>query len=207
MEYYRAHWRKLELQVEGLNEDALRKFRTEWDKRRERVEDATEEEEYDLLLRRVGPVWAKRILVEEEKRTRGKFGVKINKVGQFSLRDFSAFLTRILGEAPLSITEDHGWFKVSLASEEQEKKVLSLRGKKIAGGFDLRVFRSNPRMTATEIFSWMTRDVRIQDNMATLDYHPRGVFKRTNSPVREVQAMPQKSTEKNDAQKKSQHTP
>ena len=127
--------------------------------------------------------------------------MKINKVGQFSLRDFSAFLTRILGEAPLSITEDHGWFKVSLASEEQEKKVISLRGKKIAGGFDLRVFRSNPRMTATEIFSWMTRDVRIQDNMATLDYHPRGVFKRTNSPVREVQAMPQKSTEKNDAQK------
>ena len=201
LEYHRALWRQLELAVEGLNEDSLRKFKTEWDKRRARVEDATEDEERDLLLRRVGPIWAKRILVEEEKRTRNQFGVKISKFGLFTQADFANFVTRIIGDAPQRIIEDQGWYKVVVTTEEAEKRLLNLKGKKVSGGFELKVFRSSPKMTPAEIFSWLTRDVRLQDTMVSLEYHPRGVF-RKNSPVREISSslIPQISEKKGESQ-------
>ena len=98
LEHHRAHWRQLVLPLEGLNEDVVRKFRTEWEKRRSRVEDATEEEEHDLLLRRMGPMWANKILTEEEKRNSDKAAVKVYRFGDYTLPDLEDFVTRIAGE-------------------------------------------------------------------------------------------------------------
>ena len=55
IEHHRNHWRNLILPVDGLNEDHVRWFRSEWEKRKGRVEDADIEEEYVLILQRMNP--------------------------------------------------------------------------------------------------------------------------------------------------------
>ena len=52
-------------------------------KRRGRVEDAHEEEEYNLLMERIGVVQAKRIMIEEQKRRKDKFLVRMCRLGDF----------------------------------------------------------------------------------------------------------------------------
>ena len=83
IEHHRNHWRNLILPVDGLTEDHVRWFRSEWDKRRVRVEDADAEEEYELLLQRIGAINAKIIMFEEVKRGRGKFVLKMARLGDF----------------------------------------------------------------------------------------------------------------------------
>lgn len=99
--HHRAHWQNLVLPLEGVNEDHIRWFKSEWEKRRARVEDASEEEEYNLLLERIGAYNAKRIMGEEAKRGRGKYVLKMARVVDFNQGSIEKLIQRTTG-APQS---------------------------------------------------------------------------------------------------------
>jgi hypothetical protein len=132
--HHRAHWQNLVLPLEGVNEDHIRWFKSEWEKRRARVEDASEEEEYNLLLERIGAYNAKRIMGEEAKRGRGKYVLKMARVVDFNQGSIEKLIQRTTGALPISIFEDQGWYTIVLDSEEAESKLLGLKGKKNCRG-------------------------------------------------------------------------
>ena len=66
------------------------------------MEDATKDEEYELLLRKVGPTWSMKIMQEEEKRNRGKYGVKVNRVLDSGVKEMEELVQRKTGEKPKS---------------------------------------------------------------------------------------------------------
>ena len=192
---YRAHWRSLMMPLDGLNEDSLRWFATEWEKRRARVEDATEEEAHELFLNRVGPYWAKKIYQEEAKKMRNKFGIRISRFGDFSLVSVENLVTRVAGENPVEFREQNGWYNVIVSSEEAQQRLLDLKGRKIVGGSEFKVLRNEPKMSVKEILAWMSDDVKINDKVDALGYQNR-VNYRAPSPVREVVVKDSKTTTK-----------
>jgi hypothetical protein len=130
IKHHRNHWRNLILPVDGLNEDHVRWFRSEWEKRKGRVEDATVEEEYELLLQRIGGINAKRIMFEEVKRGRGKFVLKMARLGDFTKFSVEKLVQRVTGDPPSELFEDQGWFIITVQEKEAERKLLTLKGKK-----------------------------------------------------------------------------
>ena len=84
-------------------------------------------------MMRVGEGWARQIYIEEAKRNRDKFAVKICRFGDHTLKSVEALLTRAIGNPLESIKEDNGWYNVIVSTQEDEQKLMALKGRKIAG--------------------------------------------------------------------------
>ena len=97
VEYYRNKLEALEMPLGGRNEDAIRKFKAEWEKLRARIIDMGSEEEYEKLYKKLDAGQRFELAKEENKLKKDKKAVKINRFGDHTMAAMTAFLTRVVG--------------------------------------------------------------------------------------------------------------
>ena len=76
----RLQWESVKIKPGDLNLDKWLQFLREFQLKRDRVEDRSNQEEYKLLMKNLPREWQKKILVEEEKLGKNKFLVRITNL-------------------------------------------------------------------------------------------------------------------------------
>ena len=116
-----------------LSREDFREFKSKFERCRSRVQDATPEEEYSLLMAKLPEDWRLRAVGEEERRNRQRFGLRIGRLTGLGPEETESFLAERAGEPPLEVRERDGHYLVYWATQEARSRVLSLEGGEIQG--------------------------------------------------------------------------
>ena len=140
------------------------------------------EQEYEALFKKLDAGQKFELAKEENKLKRDKKAVKINRFGDYSLAEIIAFITRVVGNPPIKLYEEGGWYTVIYPTEEEQAKLLALQGKKIVGAGEIKVVKKELRLSVEEVFTFLIEGVRMRERAQLGDIPPRRHF----SPVREI---------------------
>jgi hypothetical protein len=167
-EYHRRRWSNLAFShPNSICREDVREFRAQFERCRNRVLDATPEEEYGLLMAKLPGSWRERAVAEEEKRNGSSCWVRVGRVGDFTGAEIAEFLETRVGEAPRDMREREGYFLFRFSSEGVQSRVLAFHGKRV-NGEPMSVARHRAKMLVGEIFDWMERKLQVVETAAAL---------------------------------------
>ena len=157
----RAAWKKVRLHQSGkrLSLDDWRAFQREFVLRRGRVEDRTENEEWELLIAQLPTYWTTEVAKEESKRDLRGHWVKVTNTPELTKRDMEYILKTQLKCRLQEVQKIDNGFRVSLKSESEQTKLLKMHGTKIEGR-PMKITRHQPKMTPDEIFQFVATRLR-----------------------------------------------
>jgi hypothetical protein len=160
----RLAWHKVRLHPgqDGLiTLSTFTKFTGEFKVFRNRVGDWTATEEYELLLRNLPPHWIQQLKVEENKRQRSRFWVKMTNAPDITAGELREALDACERQVKEIKTTDGG-FLILAKNEENQLALETMSGQVIADRV-VRMTRTQIRMTGDEILEWMDERLRVQD--------------------------------------------
>ena len=64
---------------------------------------------------------------------------------------------------PSELFEDQGWFIITVQEKEAERKLLTLKGKKVKGGHVIKILQSRYKMRPGDIFDWLLDTARVEE--------------------------------------------
>ena len=121
------------------------------------------EEEYEKLYKKLDAGQRFQLAKEEAKLKRDKKAVKINRFGDHNLGEITAFVTRVVGNPPIKLCEENGWYTVVYSTEEEQAKLMGLQGKKAVGGSEIKVVKKDLRFSVDEVFAFLIEGVRMRE--------------------------------------------
>ena len=160
----RAAWKKVKLNMAGkiLTLADWRTFQREFVLHRGRVEDRTENEEWELLIAQLPTYWTTEVAKEESKKDLLGHWVKITDTPDLSKKDMEHILKNLLRARIQELQKVDNGFRVSLKSESEQTKLLKMHGAKINGKV-IKITRHQPRMTPDEIFAFVATRLRTKE--------------------------------------------
>lgn len=165
--HWRLQWDRVELQHAG---EAVRLkdwlfFQAEFEAAKAMVSDWTEQEELDLLLKRLPPGWRTKVLREEAKEARRKFSVKITGciVGGEKLKN----IMMQLGARVKAVKDQANCSIISFVDEASFQLVMDLKDLTI-GGRRVGLQAVRDRWTANKIFEHIAAELRLEQESRVL---------------------------------------
>ena len=131
----RRVWESVRLSLESgeLTIAAWRKFQTDFELARDRVEDRTQQEEYRQIWSQLPEHWQKEVKKEESRRARDHFFVRISNLPRASVHDVRELTEDIVNVRATEVTEEGGSFLVGCNTEGDQARVLDLHGGEVEG--------------------------------------------------------------------------
>ena len=161
----RTAWVQVDINKVGsrMTSTEWRAFVKEFILRRNRVDDRTESEEYDLLMRKLPPYWVNEVAKEEGRKNRKGRGVKItNQPPEMTKADLIRLLGEDLGCTPKRVLRADNGYMVSFEEEEDRTQLLRQNGVRIDGR-PLGLSRARMKLTSAEIFSYITDRLQTEE--------------------------------------------
>ena len=155
----RTAWKKVKLHQAGkrLTLAEWRSFTKEWDLKRGRVDDRTENEEYSLLMAQLPEYWAMEVGKEECKRDLKGHWVRISNTPDWTRSRMENFLKEYA--SPKEVQKVDSGYRVNLRTSDDQDAILKMHGTDLDGK-RMQVTRHSPRMSAREIIDFITYRLR-----------------------------------------------
>ena len=153
----KSDWKSVQLQLYNgqLTADNWRAFVTEYRAKRQWVKDCAESEETALIFQQLNDHWNQEITREEARLNAKGYWSQIDNTDKHT----AAEMQRILEGLEIDFRKVIVWgdgFKVLHDAEEDREKLLTLEGTQVGEGRPWRISRSRIRMTAEQIFKFVT---------------------------------------------------
>ena len=162
---HRAAWYKVKLDITPpLTGDKWKKFQRDFELRKGRVLDWTENEEYDLLFNQLPEKYQLRVATEENKRRKDQFWVKVTNLSGLSGLELQKKFSDILEGEIKKVEEVPKGFLVECGTERLKRRFLGMDGFEV-NGQNIRVSRVEKKMKGTEIFALVGDDLKVHDEI------------------------------------------
>ena len=127
-------WKQVKLDTtQPLTGDKWRKFQREFELRKFRVSDWTENEEYDMIFGQLPEFYQIRVGTEESKRRKGKFWVKVSNLKGVTAFEVQEEFAELLGGRLGQVEETPKGFLLECGSERMRRRVIGMDGAEING--------------------------------------------------------------------------
>ena len=166
---HRAAWKKVQLDSKTpLTFQSWRKFWMEFDLKKQRVEDRTEGEEYELIFKQLPEKWRVEVAKEEGRRRKRQFWVRISNLHGLTPEDVKRNFQQIL-DAPLeSVKLVSGGYLLECGEEKIRQKALAMDGDEL-GGVVIKVTPVEKKMDGDEILKFVAQRLRELDELRNLE--------------------------------------
>jgi protein required for attachment to host cells len=182
----RDEWRKLAPEYKGkLDVTAWRRYESEFRLAWTRVQNGSDTEAYDAVMRHLPASLRESVTIEEEKRDASTPAVKIGNIGGLTLEQVAGLVQVYTGQPPHSYRMlPSGEVLVQLTSREGVETLLSHQGQRLTTGEVLRIQPDKQKMHWVEVFGWIERRLRGQ---ATSDQYGKefNQWRSTEKPLRQ----------------------
>ena len=151
----RQAWESIKPPPGELSLDKWLEFLREFQLLRDRVEDRTAHEEYQLLMRCLPHSWQKQLIKEEAKRAKGQLAVRITNMPPRTPRDAKHELETLTDMDLIKVSSIPNGITVWCSSLECQKAVLDLGGSSWVG-FTIKCTRVEPTLSGEETSEFVT---------------------------------------------------
>ena len=158
----RLAWETVQLPKGDLSLEKWLKFAREWELRRERVEDRTPQEEYKLIMSKIPDQWQKRILEEQEKRSRNRFVVRLSNLPDKPPLQIKHAIEAALGVDILKVQPLNNGAAVHCSTAAVQALVLGLEGHTLQGKI-VKCTAMEPNLTADEVIEYVQRKLEVDE--------------------------------------------
>ena len=158
-------WRRVRLHIAGkrLKSKEWRTFEKEFILRRNRVDDRTENQEYELIMAQLPSYWGNEVAKAESKKNSGGFWVKITNLPSEMTKSNLRRTLRGIDCEPRNIIKTDNGFLVSLDDEDDRSQLLKKDGHRVEG-HRIGLSRARVKLSPAEIFAL------IADRLQTSEY-------------------------------------
>ena len=165
---HRSAWERVQLTNGQMNTINWRKFCTEFELLKQRVEDRTEQEEYKLIFKQLPEEWRVQVAREESNRRKYKFWVRVSNVIGYSPGELKTNLEAILQVQLNKVILTSSGYLVECGSEITRQTVLEMDGDDIDDRA-IRVSKVDKKMDGTEILNFIAERLREMDDLRGLE--------------------------------------
>ena len=164
----RLAWESTRLPQGELSLDRWLEFLREFQLKRDRVEDRTDHEEYQILMKTLPPYWQKEVVREEAKRGRGKWLVRMTNIPTSkTLLQLKHLLEDAVEQEIQTITPTTNGVIVVCSSTQAQTAILGL------GGYTLdnqvvKCSRMEPALSGEEICDLVTERLQTEHRLKSL---------------------------------------
>ena len=171
----RRSWESLKLECTGnlptLAQWSL--FKEKFQLLRNRVEDRLEGEEYRLLMDKLPFQWKKNIVMEENKRKKDKWVLKMSNLPPRTPLQLQHEIEDVVGQRIPNIQEVHGGMLVTCGNSDVAQVVLGLAGR-VLGDKTVRVSKVDKNMTGDAILTFLTERLEAEERVKTFGHGTGG---------------------------------
>ena len=163
----RMAWEAVKLPPGDLSLEKWLEFLGEFQLKRDRVEDRTPNEEYQLLLRGLPNLWQKEIIKEEAKRGKGKWLVRMTNIPPKSPLQLKHLVEDATGMEILTVQPTVNGVTVVCPTMEAQKAVMGLAGHTL-GGLLVKCSRADSTMSGEDICDFVTQRLQTEHRWLSL---------------------------------------
>ena len=163
----RLAWEAVKLPPGDLSLEKWLEFLREFQLKRDRVEDRTPTEEYQLLLKSLPHFWQKQVVNEEAKRGSGKWLVRMTNIPPRPPLQLKHMIEDATGVEILTVLSAVNGITVVCPSEEAQKTVMSLAGHTLGGQY-VKCSRVDSTMSGDDICDFVTKRLQTEHRLLSL---------------------------------------
>ena len=134
---------------------------------RDRVEERTPQEEYKLILKQLPPDWQAKIIMEESKRARGKYLVRMTNLPTIHPTALKELLETAINTTVDRVTPAAQGFYIQCPDAPTQSKVMGLAGNAF-DNYIVKCSRVDPSLNADQLVDFVTERLQTQHKMQIL---------------------------------------
>ena len=162
---HRLAWESVRLPSGDLSLERWLTFVREFHLQRDRVEERTPQEEYKLILKQLPPDWQAKIIMEEAKRARGKFLVRMTNLPTIHPTALKELLETAINTTVDRVTPAAQGFYIQCPDAPTQSKVMGLAGNAF-DNYIVKCSRVDPSLNADQLVDFVTERLQTQHRLA-----------------------------------------